>query len=590
MEPTTKKKTPRDILRILFRRRNLFLISAWLFAFVALQLAVHYVPVKYTGMTKFERRAEPASDAVKGTSGFGTRKLTLEFELAGYNAIRAVVEELGMTQGLPHDRTGQLTQAGQNELQAMVNKLQENTTVQWEVRSENVDLISVSVVHKNPELAKKIPDTLVKNYIHRIYETTRKNLSENKDYLQERVSKVKDEIRGITDEKIAFEVEHADMMPDSPIALQERINDLQIELESAQRTQQTAEKKIARLDAMKQEVAATTQPAEDTPAPQSQPAEPGPLASTSTQPAGNQAQPSQVVMGPNPELARLEDQLQQYREQLEMMLIVPPRKTEAHPDVKAMRSMIAQLEEKIKNTPEEVVIQTIFSKDQRDQFDLMAAQLAMQRADAQAELQDARRRIVKLQAKLNKYEQLQQNFAPVRQEYMQIVNRLENKQAELDAQQAKLNDLQMALSAEIAQRRTSLNTVETAKTQFRPSSPSLLLVLGGSLVGGLAFGVGLVLLTVLMDRSFSSPDEAQAHFEIPVVGTIREIVPKSRQRMRFLRRLLFVPLITLLLLATLGVSIFNAVLWLHFPDEYTQWNAAPLHYLQQQAESFSKPR
>ena len=53
-----------------------------------------------------------------------------------------------------------------------------------------------------------------------------------------------------------------------------------------------------------------------------------------------------------------------------------------------------------------------------------------------------------------------------------------------------------------------------------------------AIVGGLAFGAGLVFLANLLDRSVSTTEEAVHHFDLPVHGVIAEIVTARQQWVR----------------------------------------------------------
>ena len=59
-ESSDNKKNMRDFLRIVFRNRLRFLLGSALVAIVVLQVAHYNWPLKYTGLTKFQKIAEAA--------------------------------------------------------------------------------------------------------------------------------------------------------------------------------------------------------------------------------------------------------------------------------------------------------------------------------------------------------------------------------------------------------------------------------------------------------------------------------------------------------------------------------------------------
>ncbi len=323
MDDAAEKKTPRDLLRVVFRHWRLFLLGASLFAIAAL-LGSHYIPVKYTGTTIFERRSDPAAGEIASlrgqSSGFGPYKLTLQHELAGYNAVERTVNELGMTRGIPRGLDGQLTLAGKMAKQQLIDDLRMNLAVKWEVRSEQVDLISVSFTHHDAVLAEQIPNTLVKNYINWASEQIIERLAARRKFLLEQVQNCTTRLDELTKQRLEFETKHAGMMPDSPASLHERIQQVSADMDTLRRQQTVAELKLARLKNLA--VPTTESPNE----------------------------PIQVVKGPNPELKRLEDKLRKFQDQLDAALMIS-HMTDKHPTVQTLRAKITQLEERIKQTP-----------------------------------------------------------------------------------------------------------------------------------------------------------------------------------------------------------------------------------------------
>lgn len=143
----------------------------------------------------------------------------------------------------------------------------------------------------------------------------------------------------------------------------------------------------------------------------------------------------------------------------------------------------------------------------------------------------------------------------------------------------------MLLAAEVKDRRTQLTTKQTAKRQYKPSSPDLQKILGFAFGGGLAFGAALVFLFHKLDRTISISEEAHDYFNLPIHGVISEIVTRKIRAQRFLRRWIVTPAIAVILLAAIGVSLFSFKLWLLEPDEYKLWSSSPTSYVIQLVKS-----
>ena len=129
------KKTPRDIMRVVFRRNRLFLLGASMFAFASM-CGAHYIPLKYTGETKFSRRSDAAAKmsgaSGQGSESFDTIKLmSLGDHLLGREATESVVRTLGLDRGLPHNTQGELTREGEEAKQGIVEQFQKRAKLTW---------------------------------------------------------------------------------------------------------------------------------------------------------------------------------------------------------------------------------------------------------------------------------------------------------------------------------------------------------------------------------------------------------------------------------------------------------------------------
>jgi len=551
-EQTKKKRTPRDFLRIAFRHRGLFAVGTSLFAIAALA-AVPYIPQfekKYTGTAIFERRSDAAVGLQRRgeADSFESIKLTLEHELAGRKAVERAVGEppvgLGLTKGaaFPRGSDGQLTPEGIKARQELVKRLQEAIKTKWDVRSEQVDLVSVSFTHKDPELAEKLPNTLVRNYINRVSQNIVERLTASRDFLEKQVGDIEERLSAATKRRIDFETEHGGMLPDSPGALQEKMREVSGDIDSVRRQHTTAQQTLERLNALAKKV------------------------------QENPDEPFQTVMGPNPELERLKEQLRTYKDNLQNARTLS-HMTEKHPTVITLREKIAEIEAQIEKTPEETVLQKVYGKGEGSDS------LSMALAAARSEVEMTEGELTRLQKRLDDLQELMANYSPIRQMYLDILGKVRDLEAEKKSWQERLSGVEMALSAEVAKRRTHLNAVQLAEKQFQPSSPKLHYLLGFALVGGLAFGGGLVLLANMLDRSVWTPQDAEKAFGVPVCGVIGEIVRPTTRLWRGVRRFLVEPATMLVLLAAIGIGCLNTVLWLQYPEQYAQWTSAPLAYL-----------
>lgn len=539
MPPTdAPSKTPRDILRVIFQRKTIFLLTAGLVAIIALYFSLQ-VPLKYTGTTRFERRSDAAAQTDKdlGALGFDQIRLTLTNELSGYAAIERAIEELGLTAGLPHTAEGKLTQAGQLAKREIIRTIQEGLSVKWDVRSESIDSIRVSLTHHDRDLAQKIPDLLVQNYINTVNQKILVRLKASRDFLLKQFSNAEQRFKAAQQAKYDFENRYKVSSTEMPWILVERMQEMQAQVQANERQLEIARKNYAKLIAERDRIA-------------------------------RGEAPSQVIYGPNPELERLNKELRGLRELLEEAILLN-NMTEKHPRVQGLRQSIELVKKRLKQTPPEVVMQKIYGSGEG--IDTFAAQAAA----AQAQIELLEQRLEYARSRAEGYRDQQDNQNQHRAAYADLIEKVENAEDETQSWRGRLNQVEMALAAEAAKRRTHLETVERARRQYLPSSPNFVKLLAVSLGGGLIAASALVFGLTLMDRTIATSDGAEKYFDVPCYGSIQEIVTLRERATRRLMKWLVWPAVSAVLIAVIVYLTTALFLRLKRPDEYQLWEQSP---------------
>ena len=588
----SRKKTPRDVLRVVFRHVRLLMLAAALFAVLAL-LGATYLPEKYTGVAKFERRVDPAAEELRAgrSESFASRKLTLKHDLAGRAAVERAAVKLHLLEGLPRTPEFELTAEGVRAKEALLRRLQDALEVKWEVTSDQVDLIAVSFTHSDPELARDFPNVIVQNYTKWVSEQSVRILEESKEYLAKQVEAAEGRYDQANGERIDFEKKWAGMMPERPGALDQKIQQLESDVAVRRQQDAVATAELARLRKLQEQIeaarretaerteepgepsgeasdAATGEPADGTPA-----EAPSDMAETEPDPT----EASQVVWGFNPRYSEVERELREAREILETMQIVH-KMTDEHPEVQKQRRRIAQLEQRLAQTPERIRTEMVYERGRERALGNIDLSVAI--AAAQSRQDVARTELERLNARLTRCEELSLDFAKVRKEYEQKVQRARVLGQDMERVRTRYTNLETALTAEMAGRRTQQESVLAAQPQVRPSSPSLTMILGFALVGGLAFGSGLVFLVNSLDRSVTTSDEAAKEFDLPVQGVIGEIITPRQRAGRWLRKWVAWPIVAGAVLLTVAVCAFNVVLWLHYPYKHARWRQDPIGFVE----------
>jgi len=251
-------------------------------------------------------------------------------------------------------------------------------------------------------------------------------------------------------------------------------------------------------------------------------------------------------------------------------------KTEKHPTIIALQSEIKLLTKRMSTVAEEIDVEiTVDPVASRQAVANNTMALEAQIAAVEVELKIAADEQGRLEKGLEPLLALRKNFVVLRQDYTWIIDEITKERSELDTWQKRYTIVQTDLSAEVAKRRTHLSAVQTAEEQEKPSSPSLMIVLGMALIGGLGVGAGLVFLSTVVSRTVNTVEDAVQRFRVPVHGIISEIVSKRGRTIRGFKRWLVVPTVTTMMLMALTVSLLMVVLLLQFPDKHKTWVDTP---------------
>jgi len=545
-----EKITTRSLIKQYFVRWRLLLLAAALFA-VAVLLGAHRIPLQYTGTAKFTRIKGPVTTGAssQGSESFESRKESLQYDLASREAVEEAIEQLGLTKNMDREK-GVLTTKGKSAKQQLVREFSKKIKINWEVSSSQIDLISVSFTHSNPELARDIPNELVRNYFNRVSMQARENLTKRKEFLERSVENCEDEYITLVKLRIEDEEKNKGAIPESSSVLYERIFQINSDLDTRRLQFQVAQQELASLQGLEQSMIGS---------------------------ANDPNEPHEIHMIPNPLLAQRQAELQQAEDQLYELITVNTMK-ETHPTVQMLQRKIASLKERIKETESMVESEYVYGKSADNPAFLM------QMLRTKAMVEGTKNEMERLEGQKKRYEDILGNFGAIRQKYLEATKNIENKQAELTRWQEKLQSVQMALAAEMADHGTRLEAVQAALEQYRPSKPNLWKVLGIAVFGGLAFGGVLVFLAIRIDQSVITPEQAAKGFGIPVYGFVSVIMTPRKLFFRFLKRWVVLPIVSLIFTVALGLLAFSLTLRLHHPDEYKEWQENKGGYLQEQAD------
>ena len=204
---------------------------------------------------------------------------------------------------------------------------------------------------------------------------------------------------------------------------------------------------------------------------------------------------------------------------------------EQHPYVIGLKKRIADLEDRIAKTPPTVKLNDVYSTGVAGTI-----QRSLDLAAVEAEIRLVGNRLSDAKSELDHLQTHAAEYAKVARDYAELIKTETERSEEVGRWNVRLSDLQMQLGAEVANRATIQATIQPAKRPYVPSSPNPLMVWAGSVLIALATGAGVAFLASMMDRSVSSADLAEEWFDLPVHGTIGEIVTPAQRRARLAKR------------------------------------------------------
>lgn len=551
---TMSGKTPRDLLRVVFRRRQLFLIASAIVA-IGVLLASHTMELQYTGTTIFERRVDSAAEELmKGKAeSFATQKLTLQNELIGHRAMTRVIDELHLLKYGPQDTSREAQMARQG----METSLAQSLRIDWRISSEQIDTVSLSYTGSDPILAAKIPNSLVQLYFDNISEEIKTRLKQSCTFLEQRVAEANKGLKDYRDRRLKFQAQNSEKFPE-PGAFQQRVAQLTQEIQALRPQLDLAKQREAQLRLISSEL--TSQP--------------------TTQPGSAPA--SQDIWGPNPEYKRLQDELAKAQSELRDLRLLGGMK-EKHPQVVKLKSKVEDLQALIARTPQVSKMAGMMDSPQGN------LQMAFEGAAIKSQIQLLTGRLSQAQGELDQLQKHVAEYSKASQEYSDLLKSETERQEDVKRWNERLAQLQMQLGAEVANRATHQSTIQPARRQYIPSNPKLWLIVLAALFGGLGAGGGLAFAASMFDRSFSSTESAQHYFQLPVLGVIDEIVNEAQLRKRRRRRWILAPIMGVLLVGAIAASFWLTQLRLYDQDRYRDMLSNPVKIITSILEPAPRP-
>jgi polysaccharide chain length determinant protein (PEP-CTERM system associated) len=363
-----------------------------------------------------------------------------------------------------------LTTTGQTDRDRLVQRLAKEIKITPETKT----LFGITYRNPSPHLAYDVVRTLLNIFIESATGANRSDMENARTFLDHQIASYEQQLRGAEKRRAEFRAKYIDLLPSDANGGASRLDVARSQVLSLQGQLQDA---ILRRDAMKQELASTSQ---NLPAP---------------------GQPGSPVSAPS-RLKAAQDRLAELR----------LRYTDNHPDVIALKALIPTLKGDDAVAPTSGRAGLSMVNPMYEQTKLRLIDAEAQVASLQRQVQDTITERERLETMARtapgvqaEYQNLDRDYTVLRKNYEELLDRRESAS--------------IAQAANTQADKVKLQIVDPPQVPRIAVSPNRLLLIPAVLVLGLAAGAGCAFLLGQMDRSFRSLDDLRA-LGLPVLGGI----------------------------------------------------------------------
>lgn len=527
-------------LGLLIRHRKKAFFPAAITAIVVLWLG-QALPREYLAEARFRRYTDAGVlQTREGTSTqilASLRRQIIE-DIRGRPAIQQLIRDLELTRNLPHYPDGQLTPEGRLAEYEMVRDIQSRLQVSYQTLSDAADLVIVTYRGSDPELASRIVNRSVENYISRTLSQLSETLMKARDYFQSEVVRLTARLEELESQKLRFAIDNPGMMPDDPNSVHLRLAELRAKRDAAEQALQVALQQRKHLEEfIKQQPEFLTVKQRQT----------------------------------NPLVQDLLDKIKALDQEYESHRALGRR--DAHPAVQKLLKRKAELQAQIAALAPEVEV----NKDMVPNTERLNA---MQRLEMlNGEIAARQRELENLTAEVERYELMNRNFFIKRNEYLRIERELAETTNQLRFWEDNLRRVRTALTAEVGQRGVRMSFDQRAPELARPNWPTVWHLFVGAFIAAVAVAVLSIVVAELLDTSFHSIDQAVDSLKLPVLGAVNLIVTPAEAVRQRLARWVLIPAATTLLILLLGVSLWLTWISIEDPIRFQKLTQGPSQWM-----------
>ena len=156
----------------------------------------------------------------------------LEHDLRGQEAIRRVIDDLQLLPGLSVAIDGTPTKDGQRAIEELTESISEKIAVRYRTQSNEIDHIVVSYRSDHRDLAQRLVNRLITNYINRTRADLNDTLLRQKRFFEREVARYRSRVTELETKALKFEMDNPPLLLDNPGGIQPRLADLRRQIET----------------------------------------------------------------------------------------------------------------------------------------------------------------------------------------------------------------------------------------------------------------------------------------------------------------------------------------------------------------------
>jgi polysaccharide chain length determinant protein (PEP-CTERM system associated) len=195
------------------------------------------------------------------------------------------------------------------------------------------------------------------------------------------------------------------------------------------------------------------------------------------------------------------------------------RYTDDYPDVVSVRRKIAELRQKIADTPAPTSPAPV-STASKPTDSVSVQQFRLQLRAMDQEIAQKKRDQSAIQAQLHVYQERVASSPEIEEEYKSITRDNQTAQGFYDDLLNKMNQSKMATDLERRQQGEQFRVMDEPNLPESPAFPKRPVFVGGGLAGGLALGLLIVALLEYLDTAVRSERDIWAFTKLPTLGVI----------------------------------------------------------------------